>query len=99
MTSKSPHPIPPLRELIDTELPASELERLERVDGLLREAGPYLRLVPPRKEQMHELRLTFRELTLIHRSLQAARTLGGLPEHELLDDTMQLVEQALKGAA
>ena len=59
---------------------------------------PYLRLVT-REEQTHELRLTFRELTLIHRSLQAAKTLGALPEQELLDDTIQLVEQTLKDAA
>ncbi len=49
----SPHPIPPLRELIDTELPADELARLAKVDALLREAGPYLRLVTAREDQTH----------------------------------------------
>jgi hypothetical protein len=42
--------------------------------------------------------LTFDELALIYKSLQAAKTLGALPpEDELLDDTMQLVDQALNG--
>jgi len=43
-----------------------------------------------------ELTLTFDELALIYRSLQAVKTLGELPsEDELLDDTIQLVDQAL----
>jgi hypothetical protein len=43
-----------------------------------------------------ELKLTFDELALIYKSLQAVKTLGALPpEDELLDDTMQLVDQAL----
>ena len=47
---------------------------------------------PPR----HELTLTFDELVLIYKSLQAAKTLGALPpEDELLDDTIQVVDQAL----
>ena len=97
---QSSHPIPPVRELIDTDLPAEELERLERVDALLRAARPRLRLIPARGEQTHELKLTFRELSLIYRSLQAAKTLGAVPlEDELLDDTIQLVDQTLKGAA
>ena len=94
------HPIPPVRELIDTDLPTAELRRLERVDALLRTARPRLRLVAARGEQTHELKLTFRELSLIYRSLQAAKTLGAVPlEDELLDDTIQLVDQTLKGAA
>jgi hypothetical protein len=45
-----------------------------------------------------EVTLTFDELALIYKSLQAAKTLGALPpEDELLDDTMQLVDQALNG--
>jgi hypothetical protein len=44
-------------------------------------------------------RLSFRELALIYKSLQAAKTLGALPpQDELLNDTIQLVEQALNRA-
>jgi hypothetical protein len=43
-----------------------------------------------------KLELTFDQLALIHRSLQAVRALGVLPPRdELLDDTIQLVDQAL----
>jgi hypothetical protein len=49
--------------------------------------------------ETHELRLSFRELALIYKSLQAAKTLGALPpQDELLDDTIQLVELALNRA-
>jgi hypothetical protein len=42
---------------------------------------------------------TFRELTLIHKSLQAVRTLGALaPQDELLNDTIHLVDLALTEA-
>ena len=71
---------------------------------------PKLRLVttpPPRTEpswvpndkQPIELKLGFRELVLIHRSLEAVRTLR-LAEHQddLLADTLQLVDVALEGA-
>ena len=52
------------------------------------------------EERTHELQLTFDELALIYRSLQAAKTLGMQPpEDELLNDTMQLVDQALSRAA
>jgi hypothetical protein len=96
---QTPHRIPPLRQLIDTDLPAGELQRLRRVDALLHAARPRLRLVSARDEQTHELRLTYGELSLVYRALQAARTLGALPEeNELLDDTIQLVDQALNGA-
>jgi hypothetical protein len=45
------------------------------------------------------LELTFDQLALIHKSLQAVRALGILPPRdELLDDTMQLVDQALDEA-
>ncbi len=45
------------------------------------------------------LELTFDQLALIHKSLQAVRSLGVLPPRdELLDDTMQLVDQALDEA-
>ena len=50
-------------------------------------------------EDTHQLRLSFGELALIYKSLQAARTLGALPpQDELLNDTIQLVDQALKRA-
>jgi len=49
--------------------------------------------------QTHELNLTFSELALIYKSLQAAKTLGALPpQDELLNDTIQLVDQALNKA-
>jgi hypothetical protein len=45
------------------------------------------------------LELTFGQLVLIYKSLQAVRTLAVLPlRDELLDDTMQLVDQALDRA-
>jgi hypothetical protein len=47
----------------------------------------------------HALELTFDQLTLIYKSLQAVKVLGALPpEDELLDDTLQLVDQALERA-
>jgi hypothetical protein len=50
-------------------------------------------------EQTHELKLTFGELALIYKSLQAVKTLGALPpQDELLNDTIQLVDQALDRA-
>jgi hypothetical protein len=52
-----------------------------------------------RDTETHELRLRFGELALIYKSLQAAKTLGALPpQDELLDDTIQLVDQALNRA-
>ena len=58
--------------------------------------------VPPTQSAAapkQELTLTFDELALIYRSLQAVKTLGALPsEDELLDDTIQLVDQALNDA-
>jgi hypothetical protein len=46
-----------------------------------------------------ELTLTFDELALIYKALQAVKTLGALPsEEELLEDTIQLFDQALNGA-
>jgi hypothetical protein len=47
----------------------------------------------------HELTLTFDELALIYKSLQAVKKLGALPpQDELLNDTIQLVDQALNAA-
>jgi hypothetical protein len=43
-----------------------------------------------------ELTLTFDELALIYKSLQAVKALGALPpEDELLDETIEIVDQAL----
>jgi hypothetical protein len=45
------------------------------------------------------LDLTFDQLALIHKSLQAVRALGVLPPRdELLDDTILLIDQALDTA-
>jgi hypothetical protein len=58
--------------------------------------------VPPTQSAAtpkQELTLTFDELALIYKSLQAVKTLGALPaEGELLDDTIELVDQALNDA-
>jgi hypothetical protein len=49
--------------------------------------------------QRRELKLTFGELVLIFKALQAVKTLGALPrEDELLDDTIDLVDRALAAA-
>ena len=46
-----------------------------------------------------DLKLGFRELVLIHRSLDAVRTLGLVERpDDLLDDTLQLVDLALEEA-
>jgi hypothetical protein len=48
---------------------------------------------------MHHLQLTYEQVALIHKSLQAARTLAVLPpQDELLDDTIELIDQALEHA-
>jgi hypothetical protein len=45
------------------------------------------------------LTVTFDQLALIYKSLEAARTLDALPSvDELLEDTLQLVDQALNDA-
>jgi hypothetical protein len=58
--------------------------------------------VPPTQSAAapkQELTLTFDELALIYKSLQAVKTLGALPsEDELLEDTIQLIDQALNEA-
>ncbi len=49
-----------------------------------------------RDVRRHELTPTFDELVLIYRSLQAVKTLGAMqPGDELLEDTIELVDQAL----
>jgi hypothetical protein len=46
-----------------------------------------------------ELTLTYDELALIYKALQAVKTLGALPsDDDLLEDTIQLVNQALNDA-
>jgi hypothetical protein len=43
-----------------------------------------------------DVRFTFDELTLIYKSLEAVRTMGALPpQDELLEDTIQVVDQSL----
>jgi hypothetical protein len=54
----------------------------------------------PTNAERQEVEFTFDELALIHKSLQAVRTLAVLPQNgELLDDTIQRVDQALNTAA
>jgi hypothetical protein len=49
--------------------------------------------------QTHVLQLSFGELALIYKSLQAVKTLGAFPpQDELLNDTLRLVDQALNRA-
>ena len=48
----------------------------------------------------YELTLSFDELTLIFKSLLAAKSLGVLSQNdEFVDDTIQLVDQVLSGEA
>jgi anti-sigma factor RsiW len=52
-----------------------------------------------RDDQAHPLMLTFGQLALVYKSLQAVKTLGALPpQDELLNDTIQLVDLAMKEA-
>jgi Putative zinc-finger len=54
---------------------------------------------PRRDDQAHALRLTFGQLALVYKSLQAVKTLAALPpQDELLNDTIQLVDLAMKEA-
>lgn len=58
------------------------------------------RTARPRRAATHEVRLTFSELALIYKSLQAAKTLGALPpQDELLEDTIHVIDQRLNGFA
>ena len=53
-----------------------------------------------REAPTFELELSFDQLTLIYKSLMAAKSLGVLSqEDELVDDTIQLVDQALNRSA
>jgi hypothetical protein len=52
-----------------------------------------------RNDQIHELKLTFGQLALVYKSLQAVKTLGALPpQDELLNDTIQLVDLVMREA-
>ena len=52
-----------------------------------------------RDEAKYELALSFDELTLIYKSLLAAKSLGVLSQdHGFVDDTIQLVELALNAS-
>jgi hypothetical protein len=87
----------------------SAIERLDTASGL-KAAPRRLSLVttpPPSRGSTWgggeaediELKLSFRQLTLIQKALQAVKTLGALPpQDELLQDTLQLVDLALDEA-
>ena len=48
---------------------------------------------------MHKVQLTFDQLVLIYKSLEAVRTLSVLPQgDELLDETIEIVDRALEDA-
>jgi hypothetical protein len=67
-----------------------------------RAVRPRLRVLssPPVNEEPLAIELSFRQLALIRRSLEAVRTLGVYPpQDELLGDTIHLVDLALKKAA
>jgi hypothetical protein len=54
---------------------------------------------PGRDDQTHVLKLTFGQLALVYKSLQAVKTLDTLPpQAELLNDTIQLVDLAMTEA-
>jgi hypothetical protein len=65
---------------------------LERVRAWLSPVSP--------QNGKRELRLSFDELALIYKSLEAVKTLGALPpQDELLEDTIQVVDQSLNAFA
>jgi hypothetical protein len=56
-------------------------------------------LPQPSEEWRQDVKLSVAELDLIYKSLAAARTLHVVaPQDELLEDTMQVVDQALRNA-
>jgi hypothetical protein len=71
---------------------------------------PRLRVVTTPSERTHrawvpseaepiELKLGFRQLDLVYRSLEAVRTLGLVErQDDLLTDTLELIDAALQGA-
>jgi hypothetical protein len=77
----------------------SNIRKLDR-PSRDRNAPPRLRVVSDRRDPRIVMKLSFRELVLIHRSLEAVRTLGALErQDELLNDTIHLIDQALIDAA
>jgi hypothetical protein len=88
----------------------SSIEAIRR-HGTAAASGPSLLLAtaqPARKEptwdrsheDLVELKLGFRELVLVHRSLEAVRTLGLIEgKDDVLTDTLQLIDVALEEAA
>jgi hypothetical protein len=53
----------------------------------------------PSEEEPIELKLGFRQLDLIYRSLEAVRTLGLVErQDDLLTDTLELIDAALQGS-
>jgi hypothetical protein len=88
----------------------SSIETLER-RAASAESAPRLRLLttPPARpktswgagdEQPIRLKVSFRELVLIHKSLEAVATLGLVErQDDLLADTLQLIGVALEEAA
>jgi len=53
----------------------------------------------PSEENPIELKLGFRQLDLVYRSLEAVRTLGLVErQDDLLTDTLELIDAALQGA-
>jgi hypothetical protein len=53
----------------------------------------------PSEEQPIELKLGFRQLDLVYRSLEAVWTLGLVErQDDLLTDTLELIDAALQGA-
>ena len=89
----------------------ADLDREEAARSSSADANrPSLRVIPTRppptaskeatnKDETYELSLTFSQLVLVSKSLQAVKTLGHLPpQDELLDDTIHLVTLALTRA-
>ncbi len=71
-----------------------ERPRLAVVDTPVGRPGP----ARQRADERIQLRVTFSELVLIHKALQAVRMLGSLPpQDELLSDTLQVVDVTLNG--
>jgi hypothetical protein len=75
----------------------SSVEKLQRHKGGT-PIGRHLRAISGREEAI-VLELSFSQLVLVHKALQAVKTLGVLgPQDELLADTTHLVDLALKSA-
>ncbi len=80
-----------------TPRPVAACSHAGKARGMNAAPGP----PPPRSADVpkQELMLTFDQLALIYKSLQAVKSLDALPaQDELFDDTIQLVDQALNDA-